>query len=178
MLSTLLLLAATTPLPQGHLQGPSAHVRVAAPVRSDVFELQLAAEGFDVLFGATPDQTGPPWSVELIVLPAEHAALVARGLTIEVIAKGRPFADILAEQSAARGVPSGYLDNAGILAELNSLAASYPALAQVVDLTTTYGTPATVEGRHLYALKIWTTSAWRRTSPPSSWSPPTTVVRW
>jgi len=130
------------------------HVRVDAPVPAAVFEQQLAAEGFDVLFGATPDRPGPPWSVELIVLPAERAALAARGLTIEVIAKGRPFADILAEQSAARGVPSGYLDNAGILAELNSLAASYPALAQVVDLTTTYGTPATVEGRHLYALKI------------------------
>ncbi len=37
---------------------------------------------------------------------------------------------------------------------MNAIAAAYPAIAQVVDLTETYDTPATIEGRHFYALKI------------------------
>jgi carboxypeptidase T len=37
---------------------------------------------------------------------------------------------------------------------MQEIAAAYPAIVQMVDLTATYGTPATFEGRHMFALKI------------------------
>jgi len=37
---------------------------------------------------------------------------------------------------------------------MNAAAAAFPAICQVVDLTASYGTPATVDGRHMYAVKI------------------------
>jgi hypothetical protein len=51
-------------------------------------------------------------------------------------------------------VPAGYRDLAGVLTRMQEIAAAHPAIAQVVDITDTYGTPATFEGRHLFALKI------------------------
>jgi hypothetical protein len=51
-------------------------------------------------------------------------------------------------------VPPGYLNLDGIVARLHEIAAAHPAIAQVVDVTAAYGMPPTVEGRHLYALKI------------------------
>jgi hypothetical protein len=37
---------------------------------------------------------------------------------------------------------------------MHEIASTYPAIAQVVDLTATYSTPPTFEGRHMFALKI------------------------
>ena len=37
---------------------------------------------------------------------------------------------------------------------MQEIASTYPAIAQLVDITATYGTPPTFEGRHLFALKI------------------------
>jgi hypothetical protein len=51
-------------------------------------------------------------------------------------------------------VPAGYRDLDGVLARMQEIAAAHPAIAQVVDITDTYGTPPTFEGRHLFALKI------------------------
>ena len=39
-------------------------------------------------------------------------------------------------------------------ARMQEIATTYPSIARVVDITATYNTPATVEGRHIYALKI------------------------
>ncbi len=113
-------------------------------------ESRLRAAGLDVLGPAPVDRGG----VEVIVTTEERRWLEARGLKGRVLERGRPFAQVMAERSAADGVPSGYLDYPGVLAELASLAAAYPQLAEVVDLTARYGTPATEEGRHLVAIKI------------------------
>ncbi len=50
--------------------------------------------------------------------------------------------------------PSGYPDLSAILAAMSATANDHPAICQLVDLTATYGTPPTVDGRHLYAVKI------------------------
>jgi hypothetical protein len=51
-------------------------------------------------------------------------------------------------------VPAGYRDLDGVLARMQEIAAAHPAIARVVDVTDSYGTPPTFEGRHLFALKI------------------------
>ncbi len=102
MFPTLLLLAVPAPA----TQSPSLHVRVDAPVPTTIFEQRLAAEGFDVLTRSDTKKATPPWFVELVVQPAERAALEARGLEVEVIAKGRPLRDILEEQSLTDGIRS------------------------------------------------------------------------
>jgi len=57
-------------------------------------------------------------------------------------------APLEAQQAAA------YRDLDGVLARLHDIAEAHRGIAQVVDLTATYGAPATHEGRHLFALKI------------------------
>lgn len=118
---------------------------------------QLHAAGFDVI-GVTPASK----TVELVVTRAEHDALTRQGYRVTTIDRVRPFSeqvsgatDAVSSALALAAVPAGgYQDLAGITATMQDLAAAYPSLVQFVDLTETYGTPATVQGRHLYALKI------------------------
>ncbi|HEX2445827.1 MAG TPA: M14 family zinc carboxypeptidase [Vicinamibacterales bacterium] len=63
-------------------------------------------------------------------------------------------ASIAAAAPAAAQVPAGYRDLDGVLARMQEIADAHPAIARVVDITDTYGTPPTFEGRHLFALKI------------------------
>ena len=56
--------------------------------------------------------------------------------------------------TAAIGASSTYLDLDEVLARMQQIAAAYPAIARLVDITESYSTPPTVEGRHLFALKI------------------------
>ncbi len=56
--------------------------------------------------------------------------------------------------TSAAAVSAGYLNLDGVVARLHEIAAAYPAIAQVVDLTVAYNAPPTFEGRHIYALKI------------------------
>ena len=139
------------------------HVRVTSRLAATVLEGRLEDAGFDVLHGLTRGLGSPDaapvrgHAVELVTSAVERRtlrALAIPGMQLEVLAKGRPLRDILAERSQTDGVPTGYLDYNAILAELAQYEANFPAIAQVVDLTTTYGTPPTVEGRHLFALKI------------------------
>ena len=58
------------------------------------------------------------------------------------------------DAALAQGVPPGYSDLNGVLLRMQEIAAAHPEIAQVVDITSTYGAPPTVEGRHLFALKI------------------------
>jgi len=48
----------------------------------------------------------------------------------------------------------GYTPPAELHAIFEGLAADFPDVAQLIDVTETYKTPATVEGNHLYVLKI------------------------
>jgi carboxypeptidase T len=54
----------------------------------------------------------------------------------------------------AQAVPPGYSDLNGVLLRMQEIAAAHPEIAQYVDITDTYDAPPTVEGRHLFALKI------------------------
>ena len=114
---------------------------------------QLSAElegaGYDVLEGSVTDS-----SFDVVVSGSELEALRASGLQIIEIDSGRPLQDILPIQDGRDDIPTGYLDLDGINNRMSAIAAAFPAIAQMVDLTTTYDVPATAEGRHLYALVI------------------------
>ncbi len=122
------------------------HVRVEDP---DAVQLaqRLEREGYDVVEGSVLST-----SLELVVGDVELAQLVWLGLTPTVLSVGRPFRQIQDESGDA--VPSGYPDLSQIYAEMTLAAQSFPAICQLYDLTTRYGTPATFEGRHLFAVKI------------------------
>jgi hypothetical protein len=109
---------------------------------------QLERAGFDVLDGSVTDT-----SLDLVVSELDLQNLLAQGFDPLLIAIGRPLRDIEKER-AEDSIPAGYPDLPGILSQMNAKAAAYPDICKVVDLTTTYGTPTTYEGRHLYAVKV------------------------
>ena len=109
--------------------------------------------GFDVVEGSVG-----PRSMELVVSLDSLDWLRRQGFSPTVLEIGRPMYRIIAEAQAAAApdmpVPAGYLDGAQILAEMNLAAATFPAICKVVDLNARYGTPLTVQGRSLYAIKV------------------------
>jgi predicted deacylase len=125
---------------------PLRRVRLAvADAHAVAVELERA--GFDVLEGSVTDG-----SLDLIVDESYLLVLQELGYEPETIAIGRPFRDILAEQEP--DLPPGYQDLNGIYTEMTNKANAYPSICQMVDLTALYGAPTTVEGRHLYAVKV------------------------
>lgn len=141
---------AASPAACASQDGTSIRAVVTSPGGGAGLAASLRAAGLEVLGRSPLDRGG----VEVIVTPTERRWLGLRGLDLEVLEVGRPFAEVMAERAAADGVPSGYLDYPAVVAELAALAANQPQLAELVDITARYGTPATEEGRHLYALKI------------------------
>lgn len=137
---------------------PLFRVRIDAP---DPASLTSALEraGYDVLRMDASTST-----VEVVVSRAELSALEKRGLSVVIVEQGRPFEAALQTNLALSPgsptelglpvLPNTYLDLDGINARMNEIAAAYPAIAQVVDITATYSTPPTAQGRHLFALKI------------------------
>jgi hypothetical protein len=127
-------------------------VRIDTP-GAQALAQELQEEGFDVVEGSVRED-----SLELVVSDPSMSQLLARGYMPEVLEVGRPFAEIQAERDAAAGPdlppPAGYSDLASIYADMQATAASFPAICKFVDLTATYGTPTTWEGRSLFALKI------------------------
>jgi hypothetical protein len=127
-------------------------VRIDAPDAPKVAQ-RLTASGFDVLEGSIT-----AGSFEVIA-PADGVEQLRRmGLNVTLIATGRPFAAVQREAQTGAGadgvVPPGYLNLAQIQTQMNDRAASFPNICKVVDLTATYGTPATAQGRHMFAVKI------------------------
>lgn len=119
--------------------------------------------------GIDHDADGQPWRTTQVGLTAvveggresgrkPDTPTIQRGdMKIRAVAVLVPLAVsmLLVPVDARRQtVPSGYVNLDGIVNRLHEIAAANPSIAQVVDVTTTYGMPATVEGRHLYALKI------------------------
>lgn len=133
---------------------PLRHVRLAAP-SGPALAAELDRAGFDLL-----PRSVTATSCDLIVSVEEIGRLEAMGLVPVTIAVGSPFAAIQAEriqaerEAGAVVVPPGYPNLAQIQASLAATAAAFPAISSFVDLTARYGMPPTVEGRHLYALKI------------------------
>jgi hypothetical protein len=128
--------------------GTLSLVRIES-LRAPALAQQLADAGFDVLPTAEAQQ-----ACEVIVSDVELKALRDRGLDPQIVTVGRPFRDLQARQLSIQAVPSGYPDLEEILAQLRAAEGNFPALCKVVDLTETYGTPPTFEGRHLLAVKI------------------------
>ena len=124
------------------------HVRIETPDAPAVAE-QLMRDGFDVLEGSISEN-----QFEVIASDAWLQILRDKGFEPQLIAVGRPFRDIQAERTADDALPAGYKDLAEVLAEMNAAQANYPSICKIVDLTATYGTPATFEGRHMYAAMI------------------------
>jgi Zinc carboxypeptidase/Carboxypeptidase regulatory-like domain len=126
---------------------PLFRVRIQTGQAADV-KTTLETAGYDLLQidGDT---------IDLATTRAEWQALQAAGYQVTVIDRGHPLNDARSLTTASADVvPASYLDLAGILARMQQIAAAYSSIARVVDVTATYNTPPTVEGRHLYALKI------------------------
>ncbi|MCK4332859.1 MAG: hypothetical protein KAV40_04700 [Thermoplasmatales archaeon] len=129
--------------------GTSSHIRIDT---SDVRKVasKLKFDGFDVLRGTVTET-----SLELIVTSGELTMLKGQGYEPVTLEKGRPFREIQAERVAGFvQPPPGYPNLSEVLSEMNTTAANYPSICQMVDLTTTYNASPTYEGRHIYAVKI------------------------
>ena len=124
------------------------HVRLDA-AGSPALAALLEDQGFDVVEGSVRGN-----KLELVCSPQSLGLLEQRGLTPVVLARGRPFREIQAQQQGPDGVPAGYPDGAGIQARLDAAVAAYPALARQYDLTARYGLPPTAGGRHMIAIKV------------------------
>jgi hypothetical protein len=155
LLVALAILVATAPL-QARQAGDDPQFRVRLEsAQADWLRRTLEDAGYDVL-GASEG------TVDVAVSRAELAGLRSRGLSIVSIERGHALAASGARvtnldgelTASAAAVSAGYLTLDGILARMTAIADAYPEIAQVVDITATYGTPPTFEGRHLYALRI------------------------
>ena len=130
------------------LAQPSTHVRLDVADAPSLAAL-LEDQGFDVIEGSVRASR-----LELVCSPQSLALLEKRGFQPQILAQGRPFRDIQAQQQAPDAVPSGYPDGAAIQAQLAASVTAFPSIAQLYDLTARYGLPTTTEGRHLYAVKV------------------------
>jgi murein tripeptide amidase MpaA len=110
---------------------------------------ELERAGYDVL-GASVTES----SLELVVSAAEMAVLQRQGHAPATLSFGRPFAEIQAGRQALELITPGYPTLIEIVNQMNAMAAAAPTICKMVDLTTTYNVPPTVEGRHLFAVKI------------------------
>ncbi len=164
VLTTLAMLVLAVPgkATQNGSDDPRFHVRIEA---AHVAELRVKLEeaGYDVL-GSDPQNS----TIDLAVTLAEWRALSSRGYDAELIDRGRPLADVFQPKTktqatttssgalavTAAAVPATYSDLNGILDQMQAIATAHPDIAQMVDLTATYNTPPTAEGRHMFALKI------------------------
>lgn len=100
------------------------------------------------------------WQSATVILGQQElgdlrAALPA-GTLFMVLEKSRPYSEIAAAASPASqffGWP-GYHTRADVIADLQALEQSYPALCKLYDLQSRYGAPMTHDGYRIYALRI------------------------
>ena len=106
----------------------------------------LSAADYTIL-GASEERS----VVEVLCSSAELAALASSGLAPFVVETAQPLA---AKLAIGRNVPSGYHDLPSIEAAMTAFAAAHPTIAQVVDVSTTFGPGPTFEGRTIKVMKI------------------------
>jgi hypothetical protein len=117
----------------------------------------LLQQHFDVLgrcCGGAAASTGP---LEVVIQDPERAAFLSIAPLAQLVDVGRPFHDVELERQVAAGVDipdPAYYTVAEIEAAIDAQVAAYPGLAQKVDLSTLPGGSLTVEGRHIFALKV------------------------
>lgn len=145
--------------PQAELkqvETPLQHIRINSKTAKAVAS-RLDALDYDILESSVTSK-----QLELIVSDKQLAALKAQGLSVTLIAKGRPFQDspqamaldAVDINSTQFAPPSGYRNLAQVMQELNAIAALNPGIAKVVDITAKYNLPSTIDGHHMYAIKI------------------------
>jgi carboxypeptidase T len=138
---------------------PRYRVRVSG-TDADALRAALERAGYDVLGKDERRST-----VDVAASVDELHALRRDGFDIADIEQSAPLEQILVRKPARRAAATGelsadaaattgYRDLAGVLARMQEIADANPEIAQVVDITTTYNTSATFEGRHFFALKI------------------------
>ncbi len=96
---------------------------------------------------------------KVVVPPAEIGYFRRLFPEASLLERGRPFAEILADRAQAAGpeaVPGDnrYFTVAEINQEMADLAAQYPDIAKVVDLSALPGASKTAQGRSIFALKV------------------------
>jgi carboxypeptidase T len=123
-----------------------SRARIATPAAPTLAK-QLEEDGYDVV------RTGDT-ELEVVASREELDQLRQRGLDVQILERGRPLQEILQSQTQIEAVPANYRDLNGILNRMQEIAAANPSIARFVDLTATFGAPATVQGRRLFALKI------------------------
>ena len=101
---------------------------------------ELKAKGFDIIIGSETSST-----FEMIVSAEELKIIRARGLKVIWSEEGRPLREIFdlkPERYGISVVPKGYKNYQGIINQMNSIAGTYPEIAQLEDLTTKFAAPA------------------------------------
>jgi carboxypeptidase T len=143
---------------QGGKEEARFHVRVETS-SLPALKQNLEDAGYDVL-GVNAERS----TIDLAVTRAEWRSLEMKGHVVTLVERARPMSELFRPQekmqsfsspdAAAALVPATYSDLDGIIVRMQEIATTYPAIAQLVDITATYGTPPTFEGRHMFALKI------------------------
>jgi hypothetical protein len=162
LLLSIAVLASTAPIyarqagnePQFRVRIESGHV--------ESLRQSLEDAGYDVLGIDAAAST-----LEVAVSRSELQALRRQGLAIVSVSRSYALqtADAFSSEpqtlratseltASLAVVSASYLTLDGIVARMNDIAAAYPDIAQVVDVTAAYNAPPTFEGRHLYALRI------------------------
>jgi len=126
---------------------PLCRVRIET-ANPQALSAELVKDYYDVIGSVKP------FTLDVIVSVKEMKGLQNRGLKVNVIRKGRPLGERRRNRSETSILPGGYPSLDEIIAKMNASAAAYPAIAKVFDLTETYNTPTTFEGRHEYIIKI------------------------
>ncbi|MHC5065770.1 MAG: M14 family zinc carboxypeptidase, partial [Planctomycetota bacterium] len=130
------------------------------PATSALFEIgesltaaqRSALPGLDVLHGHEDGRR------RVVVPPSELADFRRLFPEAHLLERGRPFAEILADRAQAgpEAIPSDdrYFTVEEINQEMADLAAQYPDIAKVVNLSALPGASTTAQGRSIFALKV------------------------
>ncbi|MCB9869570.1 MAG: hypothetical protein H6837_06915, partial [Planctomycetes bacterium] len=129
--------------------GTSYHVRVDEPIGPGMHALLLSR--YDA--GCGPRVTGAP--IEMYLQPEEYGQVLALGVKLKVLGRGRPFAEIATENAKTQLLPdTNYYTSAEVVAEIDALVTAFPAIARKVEISALPGAAKTHENRSIWALKI------------------------
>ncbi|RMH03469.1 MAG: hypothetical protein D6702_05875 [Planctomycetota bacterium] len=128
------------------LAAQSVKVRVdVAPGSPQARRLELAGFVLEDL---------PPGAdrIEIILPRTDLPRLAAYGWPLEAVAVSRPLREVIG--SGPRALDGRFYDWGELNQRMLDLENQYPTVARRIDLTALTGSPATHQGRHIYALKI------------------------
>ncbi|MCC6672081.1 MAG: hypothetical protein IT458_13545 [Planctomycetes bacterium] len=104
---------------------------------------------YDILHSANRDG-----SYDVCVAPEDKDEFLRAVPQAVLVDRGRPYAQIVAEQQGPLAPDANYFTVAEVLQKMDQLAGLYPGLARRVDLATIPGAAKTHNGQSLWALKV------------------------